>query len=62
MFVTIRDGSGFLQCVMNDILCQTYEALVLSTESSVALSGIIKKLPDGKSVSISIFITFYALC
>ncbi|KAF0987634.1 hypothetical protein HZS_6469, partial [Henneguya salminicola] len=48
MFITIRDGSGYLQCVCADKLCQTNHALLLSPESTVCMYGVINTLPVGK--------------
>ncbi|CAK9442351.1 uncharacterized protein LODBEIA_P60940 [Lodderomyces beijingensis] len=48
-FITLRDGTGFLQCVLTGDLAKAKQTQQLTIESTVAIKGVISKLPEGKT-------------
>jgi len=49
IFVVLRDGTGFLQCILSGQVAQTYEALTLTLESTVELVGTLQPVLEGKT-------------
>jgi asparaginyl-tRNA synthetase len=48
-FITLRDGSGFLQAILQGPLAKCRQAQDLTLESSVTLCGYIKPVPEGQN-------------
>ncbi|KAF2972818.1 hypothetical protein GQX73_g695 [Xylaria multiplex] len=47
LFVTLRDGYGFMQVVISGKLAKTYEALTLTRETSMEIYGEMRQVPAG---------------
>lgn len=48
-FITLRDGTGYLQIVLTDDLAKARITQELTLESTVQVKGVIEKLPEGKT-------------
>lgn len=48
MFIVARDGTGYLQSVLADALCQCEAGVSVNTEATVALTGTLQAVPEGK--------------
>ncbi|KAF1809018.1 asparaginyl-tRNA synthetase [Eremomyces bilateralis CBS 781.70] len=47
LFITLRDGYGYMQCVLSGDLAKTYDALTLTRETSMEIYGELWELPPG---------------
>ncbi|EFY87285.1 asparaginyl-tRNA synthetase [Metarhizium acridum CQMa 102] len=47
LFVTLRDGYGFMQVVISGKLAKTYDALTLTRETSMEIFGEMREVPAG---------------
>ena len=46
IFVTLQDGYGFLQCILDGKLVETYDALTFTQETSLEIYGDMWKVPE----------------
>jgi asparaginyl-tRNA synthetase len=51
IFIILRDGHGYIQCILTGDQCKTIDATNLTLESTIVVYGTIMKLPEGKYVS-----------
>ncbi|ODV96115.1 hypothetical protein PACTADRAFT_49519 [Pachysolen tannophilus NRRL Y-2460] len=60
-FIVLRDGTGFVQCVLSGDLANAYQTTQLTLETTLSIKGTIEKLPEGKSApgGIDLVVDYY---
>lgn len=48
IFLILRDGTGYLQCVLSGSIAQSYDAQTFTIETTLTLYGTVTSLPEGK--------------
>lgn len=48
LFITLRDGYGYLQCLLQGQLAKTFDALTLTRETSMEIYGEMFEVPEGQ--------------
>ena len=48
-FIVLRDGTGFVQCVLSGDCIKTVDALDLTVESTIELCGTVEKVKEGST-------------
>lgn len=63
VFIVLRDGSGFIQCVLGGNLAVAQQTVDLTLESSVALYGTVTKVPEGKTApgGVELVVDYYEI-
>lgn len=49
VFITLRDGTDYLQCLLTHDLCRSRDIASLTVESTVTLYGSLQAVPEGKT-------------
>lgn len=47
VFVTLRDGYGYMQCILTGDLAKTYDTITLTRETSMEIVGEMREVPAG---------------
>lgn len=62
-FITLRDGTGFIQAVLAGDLAKAKITQELTLESTVSIKGVVNKLPEGKTApgGVELLADFYSV-
>ena len=63
IFIVLRDGTGFIQCILTGDLALAQQTQDLTLESSITLYGTITNVPEGKSApgGVELVVDYYEI-